>query len=636
VRAASLAAAAPLAAAILLASPETPYRYVRPVQGSPGWNKLDLPDEVLDACRPGLPDARIVDGAGRDVPYAFEPESSDDSHRYAIENLETQARVETSGSIDRGGAPGFADAVTFEIEGSDFLKPVRIEASPNGMDWRDVARGSIYATKDVRMLTIPVPETDRRYLRFHLDDRNGDPVRPTAVVLRSRGADSTAAETERPVEVSPLPPEEPGVSRYAAALPAANLGIRALRFAAGDPAFSRRIRVWQRVLFRDEVLRRLLAEGVVAKSAGGAGASDRAGALPLAGADGRSLEIEVENLDSPPLDALRVAAIVRPVRIRFFAADGATLALRYGSPGVSAPRYDLGRALAGSSPATFAQAALGPVATMAAEPRAEAGPPRVALADAAKWTSRRAIVLPGSGGVAYLDFYDFPDPRALRIADAAGGQVSYLVERGAHEHARTVRFAERQDGTRTVARVDLPAHPESIVAVELASAGPDYFTRRVAVGEEQRDARGVTGVRRLGEAQWARLPGDPPPRVRLPIARPQPGTAALVVEIENGDNAPVKLAGATVFASAVRIDFAFRTGDRLFLLSGNPDAAAPHYDLELLAGTILESPAAAATLRDAETAAPERSPLPAWFWAAVVGAGALLLFQLSRTLRAAA
>jgi len=237
--------------------------------------------------------------------------------------------------------------------------------------------------------------------------------------------------------------------------------------------------------------------------------------------------------------------------------------------------------------------------------------------------------------VAYLDFYGFPDLHALRIVDGAGGQVPFLVERGAHEHAGAARLVESQAGTRTVARVDLAAHPESVVAVELASAGPDYFKRQVVVGEEERDARGVIGLRRLGEAPWARLPGEPAPKLRIAIAPPQRGTAALLVEIENGDNAPVKLAGATIFASAVRIDFAFRRGERLFLLSGNPEAGAPRYDLELLADTIFESPAAPARLENAEPVTPARSPLPAWFWAAVGVAGALLLFQLSRTLRAA-
>ena len=37
----------------------TAFRFSRPIEGASGWTRLDLPDDVLDACRPGLPDLRI-------------------------------------------------------------------------------------------------------------------------------------------------------------------------------------------------------------------------------------------------------------------------------------------------------------------------------------------------------------------------------------------------------------------------------------------------------------------------------------------------------------------------------------------------------------------------------------------------
>ncbi|HEY6099500.1 MAG TPA: hypothetical protein VIW03_08725, partial [Anaeromyxobacter sp.] len=53
------------------ASPDL-FRFSRPVTAAPGWARLVLPDDVLDACRPGLPDLRLYDASGREVSWALE------------------------------------------------------------------------------------------------------------------------------------------------------------------------------------------------------------------------------------------------------------------------------------------------------------------------------------------------------------------------------------------------------------------------------------------------------------------------------------------------------------------------------------------------------------------------------------
>ena len=52
-------------------------------------------------------------------------------------------------------------------------------------------------------------------------------------------------------------------------LPSKNLPASALRLGATDAAFVRRVRVFERVWFRDEVSRRLLGEGDIVRSAAG-------------------------------------------------------------------------------------------------------------------------------------------------------------------------------------------------------------------------------------------------------------------------------------------------------------------------------------------------------------------------------
>jgi hypothetical protein len=623
-----------LAALLALAAGEpAAFKYSRPIEAPSGWVRLALPDDVLDACRPGLPDLRIEDESGKAIPYAFEQSVTAQERRFPVLDLEGTEKEQTSGLIDRGDDPGVADAVTFEIAGSDFLKPVRIQTSDDRATWKDAARGSIFATADVRMLTVAIPPTDRRYVRFRLDDRNGDPVRPEALRVRPRVGDSGTgtASQERPLTLHTVPSEGEAWSRQSAALPAENLAITALRFQAGDPAFSRRVRVFERVLFRDEVCRRLIADGELSRTPGSAAAID----LPVSQVAGRALEIDIENGDAPPLQNLAVGALAAARTLRFFAPEHARLKLLYGSPSASAPRYDLGRALSSGSPAKAADAVLGAPSSAASSAAAVALPPRVPLADAAAWTRKRPIVLPASGSVAYLDFDELPRGFAdLRIVDEKNEQVPFVVEQGSHEHRRRAVLSISNEGAKTRARLEDAGRVASIDAVEISASSPAYFSRDVSVVEDQRDARGVTGTRRLGGAHWERKPGEPAAVLRIPIGRPASDSSVLIVEVENGDNVPLTLTAAEILRSSSRIDFVFRPGEHLFLLSGNPESRAPRYDFELLAGTVLASPAEPARLgRPVVPPPPKKASTFPWLWGAIAVTVLLLLFALARTLR---
>ena len=617
-----------LAVALLAALPPTDgLRYTRAIQAAHGWARLDLPDDVLDACRAGLPDLRIVDVAGKEVPYAIEQERAETWKTFPPLNLETVVKIETVFQIDRGARPGIADAVTLEVDGSDFLKPVRVQSSDDRQIWKDVAGGSIFATGDVRMRTIPLPDTDRRYLQFKLDDRNSAAVRPAGVRLRVHGRGEESI-SERPLALGPRGSEKPGTSGYRATLPAANLGVFALRFQAADPGFSRPVRVYERVFFRDEVHRRPVAAGRLIRTPGSKDPID----LPVSGVVGRELEIEIDDGDSPPLESLGAVARVRPVTLRF-RAPGESLALAYGSPTARAPIYDIARVLARPTGISFAAATL--AASVTGTPAAAvASPPRAPLAEPERWSVRRNIELPAPGTVAYIDFTELPNSSELRILDAENRQVPFIVEGGSHEHAHEIRLEVENVGTATRARLDgLPAKA-TVDAIELTASGPDYFSRQVAIEEEERDARGVTGTRTLGAALWERRPGEAPSSLRIPIARPSDAAHRLFAVIENGDNVPLALDSARAFTSAVRIDFVFRPGEKLFLLSGNPQARPPAYDLAMVASSVLAAPAEPARLENAPAAPaePAKSTRPAWFWAAVGLAVLLLLFQLRRVL----
>jgi hypothetical protein len=351
-----------LAAAILLALPAPAareFRFSRDLGAPPGWCRLDLPDDVLDACRPSLPDLRLRDGRGEEVPYAFIP-AEGSLARFELTDVESTPKRETEARIDRGPHPPLARSVTFEIAGDEFLKPIVFEASEDGSRFREVARGSLFSKGNARSMTLRFAPNDRRFWRFRFDDRNSDPLRPAAVRVAAAALPSASREIALPFALD----AQDQSSIVTATLPAANLAVVALRLSAAEPAFERRVRVFERVFFRGEVSRRVVGASLIRRTGSGEENLD----VPVCDLVGNTIEIEIENADSPPLRLTGVRALARPRSLLFFSASGGVLTLLYGSPSAPAPRYDLAGAVRGGVPRTLSAATLGPAREIGAPP----------------------------------------------------------------------------------------------------------------------------------------------------------------------------------------------------------------------------------------------------------------------------
>ncbi len=620
---------ASFALVLVAAAPYDLFRYSRTITASAGWARLVLPDDVLDACRPGLPDLRIRNAAGEEVAWALEERIGRAPARLPLRDVEKTARRETVALLDRGAHPALARAATLEIEGTEFLKPVSVESSDDGRSWGTFAKGSIFAGREVRSTTLRFPPNGRRWWRFRFDDRNGDPIMPRAVSIDARGEEPVLRE----ISLAPGTADrsDPGATTRSVALPAGNLGVDALRISGAAPAYVRRVTVTSRVFYRDEVVRRVVGEGTISRAADGSGI-DR---VALCDGSARLLEIEIEEPGGPRFEIARVDALARPQAIVFAAPrDGQPLRLYYGSGIAEAPRYDLERALAIARPVRPSQVALGPAEKRAGEAAALPAGPRGAPVDPAAWKKSSPIALPGESSVAYLDL---PSPAAekavsVRILDSEKRPVPYVMERVAHRERHPAPAAAAERGTKTIVRITMdPASSADLV--EMSAGSPAYFSRQATVFQEDRDARGTTGRRVLGSASWIRREGDPPIPITIPITRPT--QAAIEVEIENGDNAPLSISDTAVWTSSPRIDFAFVPGERLTLAWDNENAPAPRFDLELVAGRVLSAPALPAKLAASPAAAkPARAArTPAALWIAIVVGGALLLVVLARTLK---
>ena len=581
---------------------------------------------MLDACRPGLPDLRLRE-AGAEVPFAFARESGGVARRYELSDVESAAGRETAAIVDRGPHPSPARAAELEITQDDFLKPVVLESSEDGTTYREFARGSLFSAAGIRSTTLRFPSNDRRFWRFRLDDRNGPPVRPLSVQIEAAGA--SAPPRQVPLTVVSAAAGPPQI--LAARLPAGNVGVSALRLRAADPAYERSVQIFERVFFRDEVFRRLVGAGTIRRVPEGAAESE----IAVCELTSREIELQIDGpADSRALTVEGLTALANPPRLIFFAGPGMPRILLYGSASAARPRYDLARVLREGAPRRLQPATLGPATQVGEAPAAQPAP-RGAPVDPAAWKSKRPIQTPPRGGVTYLDLAGpaAAEVASARIVDGESRPVPHLVEQTVRRSSVRVAPSVRSQGTRTTLDLTVPEGSRAPDAIVLRAAAPDYFSRDAVVVEDQRDERGVTGPRILGSAHWERRPGEPAAPLTISIA--PPAGRAIRVEIENAENPPLSIGEVDLQVPYVRLDFLCAPGEKLWLLTGNPEATAPRYDLAMVADRVLSSPAAPSRLGEPEAAAPVRPLLPKWFWGAVAGAAVLVVLALARTLRGA-
>ena len=491
-------------------------RWSRPIAlDREGWTRVVLPDDVLAACRAGLPDLRVKSD-GADVAFVLEEALAGLPTEWPVRDVESVPGRETTAVVDRGPRPLPASEVTVEIDAPDFLKPITLEASADARDWREIAHGSIFATSAsrarARMTRVRFAPNDRRYFRLRLDDRNGPPIAPRAVLTGAASSDVSA------VRVLPLAvrrvASDAGETTYAIDLPSANLAVSFMALAPADPAFVRPATVFERVLFRDEITRRVVGGGTVSR-----GPAGESLAIALGELRGPSLEIRISDGPSPPLALEKATVTIAPRSVLFYAPAGAHLTLDYGSSSLDAVRYDLAAALAHGRPSSVALAPLGdPLDRGASSPVGL--PPHGAVLAEAGWQTKATIDLPSGAGVTYLPLDGIDSWRGLRVVDASSHEVPYVFEQTLHHARQTVSpTIARGAGKTLVTLSDLTAF-RAIDGIELTATAPEYFRRSVSVVESVRDARGPVSERALGSAIWERRPGRARPHSPSRSRRP--------------------------------------------------------------------------------------------------------------------
>ena len=342
-----------LAAAIAVSASgvdETQFRYVRALRAQAETPVRFEPDaRMYGHAGVGLPDLRILDAGGTQVPWRTEPKPA----AVPLKPVALVARGRRDGIVsvvlDRGAARPVIDRIELDIPDRVFTGTVGVRGSTTGAEgtYATLSTTPIYAVRgavDARSTTAVFAATDYRYL----------------LVQASGISEITGASVARDPEQAPLEPVEANTRRrdeqqvtvVRLDLGFAKVPVDAVRVRSSTPRYVRRVSV--------------------------EGSNDGTSFVPLSqrqiarfpGVDlsqielvarYRFLRVTIRNGDDAPLEELRVTAEALPRPLLLAGGHVPPFRLLYGAEGVPAPAYDFAQLPASAT--GFEQArpgALGP------------------------------------------------------------------------------------------------------------------------------------------------------------------------------------------------------------------------------------------------------------------------------------
>lgn len=628
-----------LGAVLILAAAQGsggPFREWRTTQelpvARPGLVAVTLPGDTLDAAKSGLEDLRILDPAGREVPWAPEQSPRPRPGPRPAASFET---ILTEGATELRIVTGLDEPlarVELEMSSWDFVKAARIEESADGRDWSLVRDGEplFSAPGGARKTSIELPPARRPRLRVTLDDRRSRPVPVTAVRVVPVSPPPPSAE---PVEVDLVDRRDaPGLTRLRLRFPGKHLRLSEVRIDTPEPVFQRRVELSVEGDGRSQVLS---GDTIYRTPTEERRSLDARVLLPS-----REAVLTIHHGDSPPLAVDRVRVRARPVRIYFMATTAGVHQLLAGNPGAAAARYDVGVL---GEPGTGDPATPGALRVNPDWRPPEPLPgviPAGARIEAEAWSFHKDLRL-GPGRVHEVEL----DPEILGASDPSGSdwrlvrgglQIPYLRDDPPRLRPLRPAVTRTEEQGRTSRWTLVLARPRLPIRRFSCAVAAPLFRREARLFEDVRDEFGVGRRTLLGQATWSRTPDRPADRLELELDR-APRTDRLLLEVENGDNPPLDLGDVEATYAAPRLVFKAEPGPGVSLVYGNRAASLPSYDLTLVAAELMSADRSAAAL-GAETpespaSRPEDSMSGAggvFFWAVLVLLTLVLLVVIVR------
>lgn len=650
-------------------SPDAAFRYERPIQtGGPGPRRLAIDVSLLSGSTPlqrgagpvRLGDLRLFDPAGREVQYLLVSNPPQQPTWRTAPTLPI-APVETPTQKTSGYEVDFGEAAMidrFKVDGiaPPFLKRVRLEGSGDRARWTLlVAEGTVFHLPEEGLLQTELAFSPGlyRYLRVTWDDtRSGVVERPPVAFAR---------EVRNVIALPPLTtplaferrPSEPGRSQFRVRLPASRLPIVALELEMGGTHILREATVFEARLMGGQIspmalgkatLRRVVRDDLAASSL----------RIPINEPVEAQLDLVIDDGNNPPSEVRGATAVFAALPWIFFESPGDSIVARYGATSLQAPQYDLEAVRATVAIATTPDATWGEARERSPEENAARVPPALptigSALDIARFQYLRPLA-PGAGGLvtipldaqalAHSQGADFAD---VRVVDAAGRQVPYLVERASEplslgltiEPLATRPVTLQSDRTMSVYRVRLPIEGLPPSRLVLRSSAR-VFSRQVTVGIEHPPDRRRRGpwFEALATSIWGHADQESlAPDLTLPLQRL--GVGEVLLTVQEGDNSPLAIDSARLLLPSYRLRLFREANTALRLAYGRDDLSPPEYDLALLAPQLL-GVAATEVVPDAEQITGPSSPTvlmsPQIFWGVLIAAVLVLLTLLVRLVR---
>jgi Protein of unknown function (DUF3999) len=346
--AAVLALAATLSAAPL---PQawTNWRYWRPVEiastDSVRLVGLILPQDVFLRAQTSLPDIRIIDQGGSEVPYArYAREGSTISKSLPTKMLENSfSRGDyTQVVLQIGDATPFHNAVEIHTAEPDFIEWVSVEASDDAHEWRTVEERAplfrFHQQNREGTQTVRYSPNNAPYLRVRV--LNGDKKFP----IDSAQVFSNTVETPERSFLDESIVDEPGghagENSWRVDLGTPALGVQEVRFAVNPAEFIRAVEI---SVSDDGNEWRPVAHGEIYRFLKDSSSEERLRVDVPGDMTGRYWRITVVNGNDAPLPGVIPSLYVTPVHIVFEQQPGRSYRLIYGQGRAAAPQYDLAR-----------------------------------------------------------------------------------------------------------------------------------------------------------------------------------------------------------------------------------------------------------------------------------------------------
>ena len=545
-----------------------------------------------------LEDLRLYDDAGNEVPYLVERPVPVVKVVQNVKSFHVSLTPSNTVIILETGLTQLLDDVTLETPAGSFLKPVRVEGSTDFKRWQTLEQGQpIFRQPDgVNRLHVSFSAGTWPWLRLTVDDQRTPPIPFTGAHIRVAVTES-APTAWLPVTIAERN-ENPGETRLALNLGAANLSLTAIQIETAEPLFSRQVTFAVPQISEDSIREQTIGQGAIYRIAIEGQPAAESLLMPLESlVRSRELLLFIHNQDSPPLPITTVRVERRPVYLVFLARQAGVYHLLTGNAQCAAPRYDLAALDMNLKSMAVAPIKLPPPANNPAY-----RPPEVlpgieatgAALDVTAWKFRQPVKI-SRDGAQQLEFDlavlahaqpGFADLRLLR----GSNQVPYILERTSISRSLAPAVTVTNDAkdpklSRWVLKLPQSRLPVTRLRCDARTA---LFQRDVTLYEEVTDERGEKYRHTLGSAAWIQKPDRKSREFFLTLDGP-PQSDTLFLETHNGDNPPIALEKFQLFYPATRILFKAGSDDELFLFYGNPRADAPRYDLSLVAGQLLSA-----------------------------------------------